>query len=104
VYFYQQNTDTAYDSRSFSGGKIQDTRIVGWMHWIGDTFVLNVNVVGDGSVSKDPDQASYEYGDVVELTAVPGSGQAFTGWSGALSGLVNPKSITMTGNRRHGHF
>ena len=99
VYFYQQNTDTAYGNRTFSGGMIQDSLVVGWMHWIGDTFVLNVNVVGDGSVSKDPDRASYEYGDVVELTAIPGAGQAFTGWSGALSGLVNPQSLTMTGNK-----
>jgi Divergent InlB B-repeat domain/PKD domain/CHAP domain len=101
VYFYQQNTDTAYGNRTFSGGRIQESNVVGWMHWIGDDvyYFLTAGVTGDGSVSKNPDQAHYEYGDVVTLTAIPGEGQAFTGWSGALSGLVNPKSITMTGNK-----
>jgi len=101
IYYYQQNASSGYSYRSFSGGKIQDSRVVGWMHWIGDDtyYTLTVGVVGDGSVSKNPDQDHYEYGDVVMLTATPGEGQAFSGWSGSLSGLDNPKSITMTRNK-----
>ena len=76
VYFYQQNADTAYSSRTFSGGRIQESNIVGWMHWIGDDayYFLTAGVAGDGSVSKNPDQARYEYGDVVTLMAIPGEG------------------------------
>jgi hypothetical protein len=60
-----------------------------------DEYTLTVNTVGSGSVAKDPDQASYHYGDVVQLTATADPGWKFTGWSGDLSGSVNPEFITM---------
>jgi uncharacterized repeat protein (TIGR02543 family) len=37
-------------------------------------------------------------GDVVQLTAVPAAGWSFSAWSGALTGSVNPASLTVTGN------
>ncbi len=63
-----------------------------------ETFNLTVTTVGNGSVSKSPDQATYLYGDVVILTATGDPGSSFTGWSGGASGTDNPKSITITGN------
>jgi Tfp pilus tip-associated adhesin PilY1 len=54
---------------------------------------------GTGSVSKAPEQATYHYGDVVELTAVPGVGEAFANWSGDIEGSTNPASITIDGNK-----
>ena len=39
------------------------------------------------AVVKSPDQATYVYGDVVQLTAVPQPGWAFVGWSGAVNSL-----------------
>jgi uncharacterized repeat protein (TIGR02543 family) len=45
-------------------------------------YSLTVSVVGSGSVTKSPNQASYASGSVVSLTAVPASGWSFTGWSG----------------------
>jgi hypothetical protein len=59
---------------------------------------LIVNVVGNGSVTKDPDQALYDYGTVVELTAVPDTGWMFKNWSGDLSGNTNPENLTITGD------
>ena len=56
---------------------------------------LTTSVVGDGVVVVDPDQAQYSVGDVVSVTATPGSGQRFVGWSGDASGSQNPLSITM---------
>jgi len=64
-----------------------------------DEYMLTVSTVGSGSVSKNPDQTTYHYGDVVDLTADPDVGYGFSGWSGDLTGNSNPKTITMTGNK-----
>ncbi len=64
-----------------------------------DEFTLDVNTVGNGSVDVDPEQTSYVYGDVVTLTATPGSGWYFAGWSGDLGGLVNPQLLTIDGDK-----
>jgi hypothetical protein len=63
-----------------------------------DPVNLTVNVVGNGSVAKDPDQA-YHYGDVVTLTANADLNWAFSGWSGDLSGTTNPTAITLNGDK-----
>jgi uncharacterized repeat protein (TIGR02543 family) len=62
-------------------------------------YVLSVNIIGGGSVSRDPDQASYVHGSVVTLTATPTVGWSFSGWSGALSGSSNPATLTMDGDK-----
>jgi len=59
-----------------------------------DEYTLTVNVVGGGSVGQDPANP-YHLNDVVTLTAVPDAGWSFAGWSGDLSGGVNPASVTM---------
>jgi hypothetical protein len=61
--------------------------------------VLNVNILGVGSVTRVPDQPDYAPGDVVELTAVPAFGSTFVSWGGDLSGSLNPATITMTTSR-----
>ncbi|TFH13035.1 hypothetical protein E4H04_12700, partial [Candidatus Bathyarchaeota archaeon] len=63
-------------------------------------YTLTVNTVGSGSVSKSPNQASYASGSSVTLTATPASGYVFSGWSGALTGSTNPRSIVMDGNKQ----
>ncbi len=63
-----------------------------------DTVTLTVNVNGSGSVNRD-DNGPYEYGDVVQLTAVPGTGSHFVNWTGDLTGSVNPDTVTLTGNK-----
>jgi uncharacterized repeat protein (TIGR02543 family) len=52
-----------------------------------------------GTVAKDPAQATYHYGDVVQLTATPDAGWTFANWSGDATGTANPVSVTMNGNR-----
>ena len=63
-----------------------------------EEYLLNVNVVGSGSVALN-NTGPYIYGDVVELTAVPDSGWTFSGWSGDLTGSVNPETIVMNGDK-----
>jgi hypothetical protein len=64
-----------------------------------DIFDLTVNLVGNGQVTKDPDDGPYTSGTEVELTADPDTGWAFSGWSGDLSGSYNPESIIMNSDK-----
>ena len=64
-----------------------------------DEYTLTVNVVGGGSVTKNPDQAGYHYNDVVTLTATADLGWTFAGWSGDLTGTTNPGTVTIDGNK-----
>ncbi len=64
----------------------------------GPTYTLSTTVSGQGSVSKSPNQSSYAAGSVVQLTAQPAAGWVFDGWSGGLTGLSNPASVTINGN------
>jgi len=52
-----------------------------------------------GTVTKNPDLATYSHGTSVTLTATPNVGYSFAGWSGDLSGSTNPATITMDGNK-----
>ncbi|RIE11789.1 hypothetical protein SMC3_08350 [Candidatus Cryosericum hinesii] len=48
-----------------------------------------------GSIHRTPDAASYAFGTVVTLTAIPAAGHTFTGWSGNATGTTNPQAIHM---------
>ncbi|MCJ7758120.1 MAG: ice-binding family protein [Gillisia sp.] len=61
-------------------------------------FTLNVTAQ-NGSVSKNPDQLTYNDGDSVELTATPDSGYEFTSWSGDATGSNNPLTVVMNSNK-----
>ena len=64
-----------------------------------DQYTLTVTPSGSGSVSKNPDKATYTYGEIVQLTANPQTGWSFSVWGGDLSGSVNPTDIVMNGNK-----
>jgi len=63
-----------------------------------NTFTLNVTAV-NGTVLKAPNQATYDYGSSVKLTATPNTGFTFKSWSGDASGSVNPLTIVMKANK-----
>jgi len=63
------------------------------------SYKLTVNIVGQGSVTLDPDQKTYLSGTGVELTAVPNECWEFEGWSQDLTGTKNPISITMNSEK-----
>jgi len=63
----------------------------------GTQYTLTTNVVGSGSVV--PAGGSYSEGANINLTATPASGYQFAGWSGDLSGAVNPAALTMNANK-----
>ena len=64
-----------------------------------DQHTLAVATVGSGSVAKAPDQASYDYGSIVQLTATPATGWSFLGWSGDATGNTNPLDVTMDADK-----
>jgi hypothetical protein len=64
-----------------------------------DQYTLTINILGDGSVIKNPNQVTYAYNTVVTLTAVPDTGSTFTGWSGDASGTSLTTTVTMTSNK-----
>ncbi|MEZ4620992.1 MAG: hypothetical protein R2867_36575 [Caldilineaceae bacterium] len=61
---------------------------------------LTLHTAGSGSISADPPTSqTYDWGQIVTLTAQPTFGWWFTEWIGDLSGTLNPDAITMTGDR-----
>ncbi|EMR74734.1 repeat-containing protein [Thermoplasmatales archaeon SCGC AB-540-F20] len=64
-----------------------------------DQYLLTINRTGNGTVTKDPDQATYTYGTLVELTATPDIEWDFSYWSGDLSGSGNPITINMISDK-----
>lgn len=62
-------------------------------------YTLTVTTSGSGTVAKNPNQANYAAGSNVVLTATPGSGQQFTGWSGDATGTTNPLTVTMNADK-----
>ncbi len=68
-----------------------------WAVNVPTVIPFSVAVEGDGNVTLDPPQEGlvYDPGTVVTLTAVPDSGNSFTGWSGDLTGSDNPATVTV---------
>ncbi|MEM2129705.1 MAG: M14-type cytosolic carboxypeptidase, partial [Candidatus Bathyarchaeia archaeon] len=60
---------------------------------------LVINIVGNGVVTKTPDQTTYADGATVELAATAASGWTFSHWSGDAAGTSNPITITMDGDK-----
>ncbi len=63
-----------------------------------NTYTLTVNAT-NGTVVKAPDQARYNHGSTVQLTATPATGFVFSSWSGDASGSANPLTVTMNANK-----
>jgi uncharacterized repeat protein (TIGR02543 family) len=68
-------------------------------HFTEDAYTLTINIDGNGTVTKDPDQEYYAYGTLVELTATPDTGCDFSYWSGNISGSGNPITINMISDK-----
>ncbi|MDB5031545.1 ice-binding family protein [Mucilaginibacter sp.] len=66
-----------------------------------NTYTLNTTALpaAGGSVTKTPNQPTYNYGTTAQLTATPNAGYIFSSWSGDASGSVNPLTVTMTSNK-----
>lgn len=63
-----------------------------------NTYTLTTNAV-NGTVGKAPDLARYNHGNSVVITATPATGYVFSSWSGDATGITNPLTVSMTGNK-----
>lgn len=61
-------------------------------------YTLSLYIDGNGSVTLN-NTGPYHYGDVVQLTAVPGVNCTFESWTGDLYGSDNPTIIFMNDNK-----
>ncbi len=62
------------------------------------TLTINKSGSGSGTVSNNPSGSSFSKGTVVTLSATPGAGSSFAGWSGGCSGTTPTCKITMNAN------
>ena len=62
-------------------------------------YTLTVTPVSNGTVTLDPAGGVYDPDTSVQLTAAAAPGWEFSGWSGDLSGSLNPETIVMDGNK-----
>jgi hypothetical protein len=91
-------------SGSLTGSTSPVTLTISGDHVITATFTqhsynLTVEEEGNGTVSVQPVEPTYAYGQVITLTAVPEPGWSLDSWSGALIGSANPATLTMTADR-----
>jgi len=63
------------------------------------TLTLTTSGTGTGTLTTSPAAASYAAGTVVTLTATPAVSSLFSSWGGALSGSVNPTTLTIDANK-----
>jgi hypothetical protein len=98
--------DSIFIDGGYSGNTSPDTfKNVSANHTIAvkfavTTYTLTVNVAGSGSVLKNPNQANYNSGSFVQLTATPADYTwLFTGWSGDTASAANPLTVTMNANK-----
>ncbi|MGA2173121.1 MAG: hypothetical protein ABSG82_08985 [Sedimentisphaerales bacterium] len=63
------------------------------------TLTAGTAGTGSGTVTATPSGPTYIIGTVVTLTATPGTGSTFTGWSGAATGAGKSIKIKMDGNK-----
>src|SRR5439155_11470343 len=62
-------------------------------------YTLTVNTSGNGTVTKSPNQPSYNSGSTVQLTANPDPGWHLDSWSGDATGHASPLSVLMDNNK-----
>ncbi len=63
------------------------------------TYELTVNILGQGTVSRDPNQEEYAVGTTVTLTASPSDGWEFVEWTGDATGTGTDITVTMDENK-----
>ncbi|AZR72908.1 hypothetical protein BBF96_05590 [Anoxybacter fermentans] len=64
------------------------------------TFILNIDTIGEGTVTVDPEGENYKIGTKVTLTAQPADNWIFDRWDGDVTEKEkNPTTIYMDGNK-----
>ncbi|MCK5212111.1 hypothetical protein KAJ89_05400, partial [Candidatus Parcubacteria bacterium] len=93
----------AITSYTFTNVQADHTISVSFVETPPEEYTLTVNIVGSpGTVTKDPDQASYLYSEDVVLTAIPGVQSLFLEWrdftTNQVLGIDPVLSVTISGD------
>ncbi len=64
-----------------------------------EQYAINMNILGQGIVRKNPDRRKFDVNSQVELKAIPAEGWFFKGWSGALIGNTNPATVIVDSDK-----
>jgi hypothetical protein len=62
-------------------------------------YKLNLNTIGNGTVTPSPEYTLYDSATIVTLTAGASTGYKFSGWSGDVSDTINPLSLVMNSEK-----
>jgi hypothetical protein len=62
-------------------------------------YNLNLNKIGNGTITPSPEQTLYDSATTVTLTANPSTGYRFVSWSGDAVGTTNPISVLMNSKK-----
>jgi hypothetical protein len=63
-------------------------------------WTLELTELGQGTITAEPDQAQYQDGQEVSLTAVGSPGWRFEAWGGDLAGSDSPARLAMDGDKQ----
>jgi uncharacterized repeat protein (TIGR02543 family) len=61
-------------------------------------YTLDIQIIGEGTVSKSPNQATYHLGDAVQLTATPTTHWTFAGYTGDTTSSNTQATVTIDEN------
>ncbi len=87
-----ENTITLVAINSEGGPNIDHL----WTKFSSDiSYEVTAAAESNGSVSIDPDQTSFSYGERISITATSSTGYTFSGWSGDASGNSNPLTLVV---------
>lgn len=62
-------------------------------------YTVAVSANGEGSVTLNPQQASYHFGDQIVITATAAAGWHFSGWSDGVGNESNVRTLTVDGDK-----
>ena len=88
------DNDTILDT---TGNPLAGGYTGGETYTIAKSLTLTI-ISANGNVARNPNKATYGYGEVVQLTVTPSAGWSFANWTGGLTGSANPGSVTILGN------
>ena len=70
-----------------------------WSFTVVPVYTLTLTAGPGGTASFNPQQVYFREGTPVQLSADPASGYSFAGWSGAVDGKGNPRTIVMDADK-----
>jgi len=94
--------NTVYTAKITTAAKNMDASSIAkdttWTFTTVNVYSLNITSP-NGTVTKSPNASTYNSGTTVQLTATPLAGYTFSSWSGDASGITNPLTVTVNGNK-----